>query len=64
MPARQWFRLHCVGCAHALLVPQDVAVRVADGGSFVMCNPCADKYEGETGHEAQQRFGSPPQTAA
>jgi hypothetical protein len=41
------YAMPCVGCGVSQAVPFDVAMRIALGDSFVMCDSCARRYEGE-----------------
>jgi len=47
----QWFTVRCIGCDKKCLVPGYVAMRVADGLSFVMCDPCGIVHENNTGQQ-------------
>lgn len=40
----KWFTVPCVRCGEKVMIPDVVAVRVADGESFVMCDPCGDAH--------------------
>lgn len=53
-----WFEVRCAGCGKRVLVSGMVARRIADGLSFVMCDPCGIEYEALTGHQPIALFGS------
>lgn len=41
------YLMPCVGCGEPQAVPCDAAIRIALHETFVMCDDCAHRYEGE-----------------